>query len=74
MKSLNQLYKESNSDLPFNQWVELAKSEGIIPETPPMESIGLEKKTSTFGRNMLFIGVLAVAVGFGVYRYIKKNK
>ena len=74
MKSLNQLYKESGSELPFKQWVERAKMDGIVPDNPPMEAIGLEKASNPMTRNLLFVGVLFFAVGFGVYRYIKKNK
>ena len=74
MKSLNQLYKESGSEMPFKEWVEQQKQQGVIDEVPPMEIIGLSKPKQVSTNNLLFIGVGIVLVAGALFYFTKKRE
>jgi LPXTG-motif cell wall-anchored protein len=74
MKSLNQLYKESGSELPFKEWVEQQKQQGAIDETPPMEMIGLSKPKPVKTSNLLFIGLGVVLVAGAIFYFSRKRE
>jgi len=74
MKSLNQLYKESGSELPFKEWVEQQKEQGVIDETPPMEIIGLSKPKQVSTSNLMFIGLGVVLVAGAIFYFTRKRE
>jgi len=74
MKSLNQLYKESGSEMPFKEWVEQQKQQGVIDEVPPMEIIGLSKPKQVSTSNLVFIGVGIVLVAGALFYFTRKRE
>jgi LPXTG-motif cell wall-anchored protein len=74
MKSLNQLYKESGSEMPFKEWVEQQKQQGVIDEVAPMEIIGLSKPKQVSTTNLVFIGVGIVLVAGALFYFTRKRE
>jgi len=83
MKSANQLYKESNTTLPFKDWLNEQKSTGQLQQDTKKEEVMYnnateEKSTSVevFGVDVKYIaiGLLVIGAAYMGYRYWKKRQ
>jgi hypothetical protein len=83
MKSANQLYKESNTTLPFKDWLNEQKSLGQLQQDTKKEEVMYnnateEKSTSVevFGVDVKYIaiGLLVIGAAYMGYRYWKKRQ
>ena len=71
IKSANQLYKESKTELPFKQWLKKKQNEGVLENHEKMfNADGLEKKPTLkkAKNNMLGLNLLGI-VAFGSLVY-----
>lgn len=78
MKSVNQQYRESGSDLSFRDWLNSQAEQGAIQKksTPKEMNFDGVENTSVqlFGIDIkyLLIGIVVVAGGFIAYKKFKK--
>jgi hypothetical protein len=77
MKTANQLYKESGSELPFKEWLNDQSKNGVLrdystPQDKQLSADGLG--VEIFGVNLKYIllGVALIGVGFYAYKKMKK--
>ena len=77
MKSVNQLYRESGSDLSFRDWLNSQAKMGAIRKKEPPKEMQLNADGTSlalFGVNAkyLLIGALLITGGFYAYKKFKK--
>ncbi len=78
MKSVNQLYKESGSDLSFRDWLNSQAEKGAIKKkvAPKEMQFGVDGSTSVqlFGVDVkyLLLGALVITGGIIAYKKFKK--
>jgi hypothetical protein len=88
-KTANQLYKESNTDLSFKDWIEEEKNKGVMMTNkvledvinPVLESVAeeeeteLDKSKTSFGipKWVLFTGATLIIASIG-YKIYKNRK
>lgn len=83
MKSANQLYKQSNSNKPFKEWLNEQKKNGSLNDNSQnqedMYQNATDEKASkieVFGVDIKYIaiGVLVLGAAYMGYRYWKKRQ
>lgn len=83
MKTANQLYKESNTTMPFKEWLTEQKKSGTLDNAKEKqdamyENIDGEKRATIeiFGINIkyILIGALVLGAGYMAYRYYKNRQ
>ena len=83
MKSANQLYKESNSNKPFKEWLNEQKRNGKLTDENQNQEIMYQNATDeqstkieVFGIDVKYIaiGVLLIGAAYMGYRYWKKRQ
>ncbi len=75
MKTANQLYRESGSELPFKEWINVQKSLGR--ELPSPNKVGEANFQNMDGKNWLGIATPIIVVGLvvvGGLLYLKYRK
>ncbi len=60
--------------MPFKEWVEQQKQQGVIDEVAPMEIIGLSKPKQVSTTNLVFIGVGIVLVAGALFYFTRKRE
>ena len=83
MKSANQLYKESNTNLPFKDWLNEEKRNGQLKEEVKTEQFMYQNATEETNTSVEFLGVnvkyivigaLVIGGAYMGYKYWKKRQ
>ena len=83
MKSANQLYKESNTNLPFKDWLNEEKRNGQLKEEVKKEQFMYQNATEETNTSVEFLGVnvkyivigaLVIGAAYMGYKYWKKRQ
>lgn len=77
MRTANQLYKESGSELPFKEWLNEQSKNGVLrdystPQDKRLSADGLG--VEVFGMDLKHILLGVALLGIGIYAYKKMKK
>jgi|APGre2960657373_1045057.scaffolds.fasta_scaffold23329_4 hypothetical protein len=77
MRTANQLYKESGSELPFKEWLNEQSKNGVLrdystPQDKRLSADGLG--VEVFGMDLKYILLGVALLGIGIYAYKKMKK